>query len=288
MSDFVPTWLSSLGALSMRNAYDPVTQLRTYRVRMRDGGEVVCHVDDALTNVRGELTAAICRYQEGKPSDDADSPTPEIDGEVIGFRSWALYAWKLGIAGKTSAPPWQPGVNTARCHALAQRLGPSGHSTSPPFADRHDAPDEDCDCGLYALRQPDKQWTGMGSEHWREIRVCGAVLAWGDRFFLHPTGFRAQYAKPVVLATSEQWPRPMRAMIAALAQDYACDVVRLEYLRDAAREHGQLVPPNLVPQADETGTASELAARTGGAAWRIASTNPTPAHPRTVAFPDCL
>ncbi len=271
----------------MRDAYDPVTQLRTYRVCMRDGGEVVCHVADAITEIRDQLTAAICRYEEGKRSDDADSFVPEIDGEVVGFRAWALYAWKLGIAGKTSAPPWQPGVNTARCHAVAQRLGPSSDRTNAPFADRHDAPDEDCDCGLYALREPDKQWTGVGSEYWREIRVCGAVLAWGDRFFLHPTGFRAQYAKPVVLATSEQWPRPMRAMIAALAQDYGCDVVRLEYLRDAAREHGQLVPEDLVPEADGIGgTAGELAAQTGGAGWRIGSSNPTPAHPQSVAFPD--
>ncbi|MDQ6751132.1 MAG: hypothetical protein M3Z33_10310 [Actinomycetota bacterium] len=275
MPDLVPTWLSNLGALSIRHSYDPVTQLTTYRVCMRGGGQVVCHVPAEVSDDMHRLIAdAVWRYHEAERSHDTGSAVPAIDGEVVGFRAWTLYDWKLGVAGRTNAPPWEPGTNAARCHALVQRLGISGQNprsaarANPPLADVHDAPEENCDCGLYALCAPDRQWIALGSEPWRGIRVCGAVLAWGERFFLHPTGFRAQYAKPILLATSEQWPRPMRAMIAALAQDYACDVISLEYLRDAAREHGRLVPEKLMPEPDGTGSATaELAAHTGHTTW---------------------
>ncbi len=71
----------------------------------------------------------------------------------------------------------------------------------------HEAPDADCECGLYAYHP----WSGMGqhlvedSGH-RDGAVVGLVEAWG-RVEVHSEGFRAEYAKPVAffLATSDSW-----------------------------------------------------------------------------------
>lgn len=119
---------------------------------------------------------------------------------------------------------------------------------------------------MYALARFDDQ-----TSWWRDADVLGAVEAWADesdgnhdRFFIHSTGFRAQYAKIVLLAVSDDYPRAKNAAIRALASEHDADVCNREHLEDAATEHGQLVPDDLLAWAKEgepTSGAATLAAQ---------------------------
>lgn len=167
-------------------------------------------------------------------------PGPELrrcDGSFVGYRAWKLTAgWQLVGTGGVSPKAWTPGVNEAVC-----------------AYDRHPAPDEHCECGLYALARFEE-----GKRWWHDGSILGAVEAWADedernhdRFFVHRTGFRAQYAKIILLAVSDEYPRAKNAAIRALAAEHGADVCKREHLEDAAREHGQLVPDELLEWAGD-------------------------------------
>ncbi len=138
-----------------------------------------------------------------------------------------------------------PGINEAVC----------GTGADWERADsRHLAPAHGCACGITALAR-----FAEADAHWRpETDIRGAVEAWGDededgnaRFYLHGTGFRAQFAKIILLAIDEDWPTAKRGAIRALAQEHGADTCRREHLEDAAKEHGQLVPDELLEWAGE-------------------------------------
>ena len=136
-------------------------------------------------------------------------------------------------------PAWEPGINEA-IHASSAAALP------------HAAPADGCACGLYALARFDNS-----THWWARADVLGAVEAWADvdegsnldRFFIHETGFRAQYAKVILLATSDNYPRAKNGAIRALAAEYGADTCRLDHLEDAAKEHGQLVPDDVLAWA---------------------------------------
>ena len=89
----------------------------------------------------------------------------------------ALVPWALPGSGA-----WEPGANTAVCHA--------GRRHTPPAAD--------CMCGLYALASEYDHRL-----HGRDDQIVGAIAAWGD-IELHRTGFRAEHAAVVALAEPEE------------------------------------------------------------------------------------
>ena len=215
-----------------------------------------------IVQVSRELLAQY-RLPESAP-DLAPAPAPDpgpslraLDGSVIGYRAWRIQGWQLTGTGQPM--PWEPGVNEARCAS----------SLTFMFAGSHSAPDPDCQCGLYALARFDE-----GKAWWQNAAVLGAVEAWADptpdnsdRFFVHSTGFRAQYAKVVLLATSDEYPRAKNAAIRALAAEHGADVCRAEHLEDAAKEHGQLVPDEWLEWAREPADPGRRARlQTGGAA----------------------
>jgi hypothetical protein len=106
---------------------------------------------------------------------------------------------------------------------------------------------------------------------WKGDHILGAVEAWSDpdtvenrdRFFLHPDpGFRAQYAKIVLLATGERHSRLKNDFIRkVLAPYYGADVVKREHLEDAAKEHGNLVPEELIRWVQDSQKSKEAADR---------------------------
>lgn len=194
-------------------------------------------------------------------------PPPVIDGEVIGFRQWTIrieHDWKLAGGGVGADHAWAAGVSEATCVL--------GHG--------HASPNHDCECGLHAYTTPNAEWrSGRVPTRWRgghRPAVPGALAAWGDEFYLHPGGFRAQYARPVLLALCDDWPRAFRAAVTALATEYDCDVCDFAMLKDAASEHGQLVPEGLAPEpppAPEVRDAAGGVSRSALARYAYAAAN---------------
>jgi hypothetical protein len=62
----------------------------------------------------------------------------------------------------------------------------------------HDAPHEDCSCGIHAARDPASVWTYLhGRDDPQTVRrVLGRVLLWG-RVVEHELGWRASHARPL-------------------------------------------------------------------------------------------
>lgn len=222
----------------------PQYDLRRYRLTFRDGRQVELEPPPSETAdewVLAELRKHIERERQ---------PPPEIDGEVIGFREWIFARGGLAPIG-VHTPPWTRGVNEAKCHSL----GPLFGSSLEPH-ERHPAPDEDCECGLYGLIDPKPTWSAYPM-------IVGALRAWGDRFVLQPTGFRAQFAEVTLLAVHDAWPEGWNRAIRIIADDYGADVCDLSYLKDAAKEHGQLVPQELLPELPESERLSSWWGRGG-------------------------
>jgi glycine cleavage system H lipoate-binding protein len=144
---------------------------------------------------------------------------PDFFEPLIGYRAWrlgddgALVPWALVGSGA-----WEPGPNTAVCHA--------GRRHTPPAAD--------CMCGLYALASEYDHRL-----HGHDDQIVGAIAAWGD-IELHRTGFRAEHAAVVALA------EPQDADAAQLAAArYEVPLVPRDELAITARRYGRPVDPSL-------------------------------------------
>ena len=101
-----------------------------------------------------------------------------VRGKVIGFRAWSIDGYRLGSANRRLHAHWRIGVNRAEC--LTDRLHASllqrGVWTVEPWdGPAHDAPDPDCQCGLYAYHDP---WRADAFRS-GDVKVYGAVTAWG-------------------------------------------------------------------------------------------------------------
>lgn len=197
---------------------------------------------------------------------------PDFTRALVGFRAWRasddgwLHPWSLGAAG-----PWQPGVNTARCHAHVWRAGP---------APRHRAPATHCMCGIYALAGArDRRLHGDGDQ------VVGAIAAWGD-VELHRTGFRAEHATVVALARPRHGAVP--APLAAAAGRYGVELVPWGELADAAGRWGSPIDASFVTELErrEAAAARRRVGETGidldrhvwaRALEDVVETGPTPA-----------
>lgn len=179
------------------------------------------------------------------------SDLPVIEGELVGFRQWSITRdWKLAGVGVGQGQRWTPGVNTAMCTP-----NEAIHMGKPPRA--HKAPGAYCDCGFNAYAKPNPGWKDYEPRAMFTIgsprqMVPGAILGWGDEFYMHPGGFRAQHARPVLLAVCDGWPHPFVAAVRAVAEEYGCEVCDFAILEAAAREHGQLVPTDAMPEPGPT------------------------------------
>ncbi len=151
---------------------------------------------------------------------------PLIPGVIHGVRVWHVDEHSLlrGI-GYGGPLAWSPDGEPTSAHCLGGA---------------HRAPDPECDCGLYAYH-PDS----LTHEHIRgphTTLLTGVIEAWG-RIELHEDGFRAQYARPVVvfepafhLAALDQL-----ANLAAVSRRYGAPIVAMpkaEHAKEWCRQHG--------------------------------------------------
>jgi hypothetical protein len=70
---------------------------------------------------------------------------------------------------------------------------------------KHEAPANDCSCGIYACHQPTDDQVRGASTLAPFQKVMGVVEAWG-RVELGHRGFRAQHARVLALAVERPWP----------------------------------------------------------------------------------
>ena len=172
---------------------------------------------------------------------------PDLIGHVIGYRQWRVAPNELGEldlrSGGVGDTRWEIGTNRAECKLarLAERGTYAPSLITAQSAERpHQAPGHDCACGIYgmhALGEPDDP-----------TLPSGAIAAWG-RIEVHPGGFRAEFARPLVigLPTQPAGEESVRA-IQATAARYGVPCVEPAQLIRAASELGRPVPRNLRPQ----------------------------------------
>lgn len=222
---------------------------------------------------------ALLTVQEHEAKPEPAPPEPErvIDGSVIGYRAWRIQNWALVGTGVNRA--WVPGVNEATCDPGRDESSSFFSMSYSVLASteygKHAAPAVGCHCGITALAR-----FAEDDQHWPSDAIPGAIEAWSDetissvepgdvaaaagvevkgelpahehgRFILHGSGFRAQYGKVVLLAIDDQWPAAKRAAVRALAAEHGADVCKRSHLEDAAKEHGQLVPDEMLEWAKE-------------------------------------
>ena len=166
-----------------------------------------------------------------------------VDGFVVGLRAWRLQGYRLASAGVYDGAFWNIGDTTARC--LWEYFGANwAHPTDAPPG--HTSPHPLCACGLYAYH-PDIpiEWRA-GARTWA---VFGLVQAWGQ-LEVHEIGFRAQYARPVLLAVErESMPADAVRHVELVAAEFELDVVALDELPAHAVRFGRVVPRELRPRA---------------------------------------
>jgi len=232
VEEYIRTGAAQRGSVSLQPGY---VSAPTY-IQSTYYGYVTSPVYNypAWTNV--SAAAAPKEIERAEPGPELQT----VNGSVIGYRAWRIRDWVLG--GTVVEEKWTPGINEARCCVYG-----------PLHPALHPAPHDECQCGMYALARFDDS-----TSWWSNADVLGAVEAWADtndknydRFFVHGTGFRAQYAKIVLLAVSDDYPKAKNAAIRTLATEYGADTCKREHLEDAAKEHGQLISDEMLAWAKE-------------------------------------
>lgn len=185
------------------------------------------------------------------PGDPSVPPPPDRAGSaegtyIVGFRLWRPMRnadGRLRLRSTFVKVPWEPGANKA-VHR------PGGTSTRAMFREDkygpHDAPAPGCSCGLYAMHTPElaePRTIGLLAKDLEDDFVLGAVLAWGE-IEVHASGFRAEYAMPLMLARP---PGPGVETVEKLALYYSIPIVERDELLERALEHGEPVPDRVRP-----------------------------------------
>lgn len=169
-----------------------------------------------------------------------------IRGEVIGFRAWKLDGYRLKPLMRGIPMSWSLEVTQAQCFLPEVRSSrhrliglPQDHPTpSLPMDSRHRAPEPLCQCGLHALYAPANMSGSAGGA------VGGAILAWG-RIEIYESGFRAEFARPIVLGNGRG---PVQERIQALAEEMQIPCVPFNELEATALRFGQPVPKEMRPE----------------------------------------
>lgn len=120
---------------------------------------------------------------------------PDLVEPIIGFRKWVYAGGRLHPWGN-GEDVWN-GAHEVRA-TCASKLG--------GFKD-HSAPGQDCHCGFNAFHEPPHEGTYLRSIRnlHSPVRECviGAMVCRGA-VEVHTQGFRAEYARPVLLAWSAE------------------------------------------------------------------------------------
>jgi hypothetical protein len=157
------------------------------------------------------------------------SAAPDFASAVAGYRAWQLapggFLFPLALP---AAPPWEPGVNRARCFAGGR------HGA-------HEAPGPDCRCGLHALHNPGDGRLKLGHP------VIGAIAAWGE-IEVYAEGFRAEYASVIALVHQQSCSTGPPARVREAARRYGARLVSLSALEAEAGEFALPLPNEALPK----------------------------------------
>ena len=140
---------------------------------------------------------------------------PDAITPVVGYRSWSVGMGRLWSPRGPSRVRWpRRGALRARClkHGDPNPFHPAMKPT-----DRHDAPQPDCSCGIYAMREPWDIEAVPVTPPWGV--VIGRVDGWG-RVVLGRKGWRAELVRPVELFADPSWNEPTRSEMNAVAKMY--------------------------------------------------------------------
>ena len=182
----------------------------------------------------------------------APREVPTFSECVLGYREWEIAEhdrlWPLSDHRR----PWEPGVNTARCNcdypnALSFEWNwREGRRVLEP-APQHDAPAEECVCGLYSWRSVQPGWaldpTLVSGQY-----VCGAVASWGQ-LQVHHDGVRAHNACITVLAYPPGTHAEAMRVLERVAAQYRVELVPLDELETTASRYASPLPDSIYPDA---------------------------------------
>ncbi len=154
-------------------------------------------------------------------------PDPQVQGVIHGVRSWYLKEKGrkgVGLFGYGDYR-WADGGQPTRASCASTRRW--------FFFPRHwpldRPPVGSCHCGLYA----NHPWARNLESEYREISdpqtytyrpAFGVIEAWGD-LELHEDGFRAEFARPIILFSARSAPEAERELQAEAARLYECELV---------------------------------------------------------------
>jgi hypothetical protein len=163
------------------------------------------------------------------------SSAPDFVEPVLGFRVWTVRSdGGLYPYSHLELGAWSAGQNTAVC----SRFPPPTEDGPIP----HDAPDANCRCGLYAFRSLGNQGLRFYSHEGATASpVVGAIAAWGD-LQVHRTGFRAQHACVLALASHPRMAACERALAERAADRYGVPLVPWRRLERQASQHARSLP----------------------------------------------
>jgi hypothetical protein len=175
-------------------------------------------------------------------------PPPVFSQCVVGYRTWTIDPFGRLRPKACDLAPWIPGVNTAKCkrdhflYGLHYQF--MGTDTAPTV---HDAPAEDCDCGLYARFTASEVPAIEYNLDASKVTVMGAVAAWGN-LRVHPDGIRAEKMCVTALALTEGMPAEIRDLVERVAAKYRVSAVAADMLQAEAEMHGMPLPDEHRPK----------------------------------------
>jgi len=140
---------------------------------------------------------------------------PDAITPVVGYRGWSVGMGQLWSPMALARVPWpKRGPLRARC-LKDGAPNPFRAGKQPP--EEPDAPQPDCSCGIYAMREPWDIGHLRVPPPWGV--VIGKVHGWG-RVVLSTKGWRAELVRPVELFASPSWNEPTRFEMKAVAKTY--------------------------------------------------------------------
>jgi len=112
---------------------------------------------------------------------------PDYISPIVGYRAWK---WNTTVLQSLCGEPWHPRQSLAARCRHSSVVGPIVGRAENAH-DAHDAPQEKCTCGIYAVKTLD-HFRSMGYER---FGIHGEVYLWG-KVVEHELGYRAQLAYP--------------------------------------------------------------------------------------------
>jgi hypothetical protein len=136
------------------------------------------------------------------PASDWRLPADKRPLPVIGWRVWRLRQAAEGVVLESlfGSERWDVGVTSAKCRRC------------PPWmTSQHRVPEVFCGCGLHAfstsaeaVRHAERRLAAVFAGRGQPPPVVGAVVGWGRVVQHGSQGWRATYARPIVLLNTGQ------------------------------------------------------------------------------------